>query len=336
MSDQQRRDTSRGSGRATGDSPPAALILEIDGVIPRGETAPDSILTSREEYLARTAALWSRLEGLRYREDQWNQAVAQKRLQVGRVSNLADLVAAPPVEDAAVTSIRTQNRFYSLENELEAVLYTARGSLDLLTRVVCTLLEGKTEVHSYSKLHKHIPGGPRFAAVAKCITEAEKWTLELKSRRDAASHYCTLIVASTHERALHADGTRRDVTLFLGIPELQEKESANVWDCDIPVIGGTKHRTERISSTDSPLVERRDVLDANDEMILSASGPYRPTPKLIDGEVYVRDLLAKLRHHVAQVLEFIKADFRTTSESTGVQDGGTDPPPFSRQSNQRS
>lgn len=278
------------------DIEPEVLDFCFDNLVPRGEIFPPNIFITKEEFLSRLAMLRRKIRGVEYRKKQWDKIV-EDHLNLfgvlvdawGRAEESLDAESKKHVKlSFGYTDIQA-------ENEFEMLIHSIYSTLELLTKVVASFIQGKTEAHTHSKLLKLLEGKKEWENLSEiCSTAIEDWIDDLRGRRTAAAHYVALTASSQWEK----EGKNSlPKSIYIAITK-KPVQKVPIWIDDVPIIGIP--RTLSVKSDDGR--EAHEIYNGKGLLILRSTSKLLTMPETIDGVAYVNSVFEKFNNYLVASL----------------------------------
>ncbi len=283
-----------------GEVPP--IIAELTALLPREGNKPGlKVLVSEEEYLARLASLGRKYQGVRHRHDEWGRHLTEARERFDRFREQSlDIDGLP---EGAVAGVAVSFCDTRIENELEALLFAIRSTLDVLARLVAAHIPGKDGLKSYHKLrdvlHRDANG-----ALAQAIDAAWRgWIEDMTERRDAAGHYVALSVRSEVRTTGAAASPPTTERVFVAIPATGTKESISIWWTGLPL--EVVNASTSYQPSGGSKIEAHGLFDTDGSLIIRRNGPLPALPGMTNADEYVETLVNSLTEHLTLILQIL-------------------------------
>ncbi len=273
----------------------------LDRLIPRGGETPNCIHVSLEEYLSRVSNLNRKLQGVKHRMNCWTELSEEHLKRFDETAGKR--FKGDKIDESRITRMSFSLRDTRLENEFEMLLYSISCSLAALTRVIASFIKGSPDFHSHSKLSTLLLRHEEFKNIQETVTKAlNSWAEALTERRDAATHYIALSVASSYENFKNNSASAVTISK-IGISKKPLKY-VSLWEDEVPVIGGAQH-TSIVFDNSSEVKEEHKLLDAQNRLIVQRDSQLPKKTELIDGGVFVANLYKDFQGYVEVVLSYL-------------------------------
>jgi len=277
------------------------LSTLMDKLVPRGGKAPACLHVTLEEYLARVANLYLKIDGVHHRLETWVKICEEHilRFDKDRLSWLNMRHDGDSVVSNLVLAYEYADR--RLANEFEMFLYSVSSALTVLTRIVAAFLKGATDSKSHNKLVEVLTEYPDFELLRKSVQDNNRnWIREMKERRDAATHYIGLSIRSISRKTKDDEVSGEGYLVKVAIPKIASKKTNSVWDEDLPVVGGTQKKGVRFNNEQ----EVNGLFDPNDKLILIKETVFEKI-EMIDGVDYVDGMYKEFRDYTVEVVDIL-------------------------------
>jgi hypothetical protein len=276
----------------------------FDSVIPRGLKDQPNIFVTSSDYLSRIATLNSKYWGVKYRKEQWDQLYEKKLLSFKKEVGAFQKKNEGLKKGMELTSSLVF-RDTTIENEFEMFIYSVSCALSTLSCFVASFLNGKTKIHSHSKLAKTmVDNGDTLKLSELILDNINDWVYDLKFRRDAATHHIALLLKSKIEQKQKDNKVIAKDNVFLGIPKILKKYNI-ICEQNIPVLGGSISKSKSVTINFKEEITN-EILDRNNNVIFKSNFKPELDIEYIDSFEYINSIDTKLEEYIINILKILK------------------------------
>jgi|SRR6056297_511860 len=276
------------------------VSYHIDRNIPRSTTDQPNIPVGQREYLSRLANLNSKFLGVVHRKKQWDRYTSEHLDRIAKISQKDDLSRYSDLPENSIITISIEHRDVRLENEFNSLIYSISSTLSALTYVISSFIKGCSTMHSHSSLVKLLSKDNKDPELSELVIKNdEDWIDELKTRRDTATHYVSLLLKSKFIRKIENNEITNTENI-LGIMTNPVKRNFLLHE-DIPLLDGTKHKSQIIENNGIKEIKNQ-IFDINGNLVYECNSENNEDIELSNARIYIDNIYENLESYIIKVL----------------------------------
>lgn len=284
----------------------------IDKNIPRNTSDQPDIVVDQRDYLSRLANLKSKYLGIKHRKEQWDNLVTDHLRKINnKIPSDDDVSKYSELPEGSTVTINIEYRDARLENEFNALLFSMSSTLSALTYVITSFIKGSHKMHSHNGLVKMFSKNSKQTTLSSLVIKNNQvWINELKTRRDTATHYISLLLKSELEKTINIK-EKPSMSLkesTLGIMKDPIKKNFKLHQ-DIPLLEGAEHKSEAITHNGSTQYKEQ-IFDMSGNLVYESTSESIQRVELISAVEYMNSITQSLESYIVAILKELNKKLR--------------------------